>query len=336
MILPGGLARLLAATLLALGLAGCSTAFQPMGPSVEVARMTDAELVAPDGFRLPLRRWAPPEGVPVQGVILALHGFNDYSNAFDGAGRWFAGRGLVTYAYDQRGFGATRNPGIWAGADTMVADLRMAAELLRTRHPIGTPFYLLGESMGGAVILTALAGPRPPRADGAILVAPAVWGFDSMGFLPRTALRLSYAAVPGWVVHPPRELNIQPSDNIEMLRALGRDPLVIKGSRVDALYGLTELMGRAMDACGHLRTPALVLYGRHEQVLPSGPVETAMAELRSSARNRVALYPKGYHMLLRDLSAEVVLADIVHWIGNPSEPLLSGADRTDPALVAAR
>ena len=53
--------------------------------------------------------------VPVRAVILALHGFNDYSNAFEGPGEVWAGHGIATYAYDQRGFGAAPERGLWPG-----------------------------------------------------------------------------------------------------------------------------------------------------------------------------------------------------------------------------
>ena len=45
---------------------------------------------------------------------------------------------------------------------------------MREKHP-GLPLILLGESMGGAVIMAALAEASPPEADGFVLAAPAVW-----------------------------------------------------------------------------------------------------------------------------------------------------------------
>ena len=70
--------------------------------------------------RLPLRRWLP-EGKP-RAVVLALHGFNDYSNAFADAGPVFAAHGIALYAYDQRGFGAAPAPGRWPGSRRLVDD----------------------------------------------------------------------------------------------------------------------------------------------------------------------------------------------------------------------
>ena len=39
-------------------------------------------------------------------VILAVHGFNDYSHAFADFGAYAASQGIAVHAYDQSGFGA--------------------------------------------------------------------------------------------------------------------------------------------------------------------------------------------------------------------------------------
>src|SRR5262249_29202463 len=135
---------------LLLCLSACAPQLQP--PSFEVAQpslATDA-LVMDDGEKLPLRSWLP-EGHP-KAVIVALHGFNDYSQAFAEPAAFWASQGIATYAYDQRGFGATPHRGLWAGDPRMMQDVRQAVALIRARHP-GVPVYLLGESMGGALAL---------------------------------------------------------------------------------------------------------------------------------------------------------------------------------------
>ena len=54
-----------------------------------------------------------------------------------------------------------------------------------------------------------------------------------------------------------------------------------------------------------------------------------VGKLRSSANDNatIGFYPMGYHMLLRDLDADVVLNDIDAWIKAPSQSLPSGADK---------
>src|SRR5712671_3973249 len=183
--------RVFAFFFLATILASCTSAPDPddafpraklaaVGPmsSLSSPQLAGDRLVAADGATLPLRRWLP-EGRP-RAVVLALHGFNDYSNAFAGAGAGWAKNGIATYAYDQRGFGAA--PG-----------------------------------RGGA--------PRPD-VDGVILVAPAVWGRQTMNVLERVGLWLANL-MPAVQFSPALlPVHIQPSDNLPMLRAFNADPLV--------------------------------------------------------------------------------------------------------------
>jgi alpha-beta hydrolase superfamily lysophospholipase len=318
-----------------LALVGCTSTVQslsqPMGPPLGMPLLRDDAVITADGYRLPLRVWRP-EGRTVA-VLLAVHGFNDYANAYANAGPVFARHGILTYAYDQRGFGATREPGVWPGTATLVSDVQTVAGLLLRRHP-GLPLYLLGESMGGAVVMTALADPLPPgsplaRVAGAVLVAPAVWGRETMAPLPRLALAVTNTLVPGIALTAPRELHIRPSDNDEMLRAYGRDPLVIKATRVDAMNGLVALMSDALASAPRFRVPGLVLYGVHDQILPHAAIERMLSSL-PAGRQRIAVYRDGWHMLLRDRQGDVVVDDIVAWIREPSAPLPSGADRRPP------
>ena len=96
-------------------LAGCAPDFAPPGDRHMTPVVADDAIVARDGTRLPLRRWEA-EGAP-RAVIVALHGMSDYSNAFDMPAKVWAKPGITTIAYDQRGFGRSDNPGLWAGAE---------------------------------------------------------------------------------------------------------------------------------------------------------------------------------------------------------------------------
>jgi len=319
--------RLAAAAALSVALlGGCAEHLNPAGPDRAASALTADAITAADGAVLPLRVWRPTDRPP-RAVILALHGMNDYSNAFATVGPALAAHGIVTYAFDQRGFGRGPHPGEWSDRTAMAADTITAARLLAEAHP-GLPLFLLGESMGGAVVIEALTQAPPPAAiAGAILSAPAVWGRDSMGPVQRFALWLTNALVPGLTLTG-RGLEIQPSDNIEMLRALSRDPLVIKETRVDAIHGLVDLMDAAKADTARLPVAVLLLYGEKDQVIPPDPIWDSVAALPRLGRDqRAALYPEGWHMLLRDLQAARVIDDIAAWTADPAAELPSGADR---------
>ncbi|MBT4043133.1 MAG: alpha/beta hydrolase, partial [Rhodospirillaceae bacterium] len=89
--------------------------------------------ITEDGKELPLRIW-PVQDQP-RAVLLALHGFNMYSNYFAEPAAWWAARGITTYAYDQRGFGAAPEARIWGNGDAMAADARAVLALWARRHP---------------------------------------------------------------------------------------------------------------------------------------------------------------------------------------------------------
>ncbi|BBK34105.1 alpha-beta hydrolase superfamily lysophospholipase [Stella humosa] len=305
-------------------LPACAPGYVLPGPSLNEPELEKSELVTADGLRLPMRVWSP--GEEPRAIIVALHGFNDHSTAFEMPAVEWARHGIATYAYDQRGFGSAPNTGRWPGMAALARDAGTAIRLVRARHP-GLPVYLLGESMGGAIAMVALTGADAPPVDGAILVAPAVWGRQTMGLGKRLALATISSTMP-WLTLSGRGLGYRPSDNEDMLRAFSRDPLVIKETRADTVKGLVDLMDAALAASARFRTPALILYGEKDQIVPREPTALMLSRLAGAAdRQRVAVYPEGWHMLLRDLQAQVVWADIRAWIEDPAAPLPSGADR---------
>lgn len=325
--------KLLVSLFLLVSLSACAAQFRVPGPAVTAPALNHDHWVAPDGLKLPMRAWLP-KSTPTA-VVLAVHGMNDYSNFFDEPGHYFAAKGIAAYAYDQRGFGAGSDPGLWSSTEAMADDLRLAAHLVAARHP-GVPLYLLGESMGGAVTMLAVADQPPANVRGVVLSAPAVWGRSTMGVFQRALLWLAYHTVPGATLTG-EGLKITPSDNIEMLRKLSQDPLVIKGTRVDAIHGMVDLMDAAAAAAPRVTVPALVLYGEKDEIIPAEPTWRMIASMPDTGgRQKAAVYPNGYHMLLRDLQARVVLDDIVTWIRDPAAPLPSGADRRAAAVLAER
>ena len=312
-------------------LLACAPKLQPLGPPITDPAFAGNQLMMNDGVALPLRHW-PAEG-KTKAVVLALHGFNDYSKAFEEPAKDWAKAGIETYAYDQRGFGETPYRGLWPGNQRLIEDAKAAAKVLQARRP-DRPFYVLGESMGGAVVMAAAVGPDPIKANGLILVAPAIWGRDSIGWMGSDTLWLFAHSIP-WYTVDGRGLRIEPSDNWDMLRKLARDPLVIKETRVDAVYGLVGLMDLAWAAAPHMPGDSLFLYGGKEQVIDDEAAADMLRRLPQGPLGpRVALYPEGYHMLLRDLNADVVRGDVVAWIMEPADRLPSKADlRAERLLV---
>ncbi|MBT5047025.1 MAG: alpha/beta hydrolase [Rhodospirillaceae bacterium] len=309
----------------------CAPVVRPMGPAVGDPFVSSDALTARDGVTLPLKSWLP--GGKPRAVIVGLHGFNDYSNALALPAAYWADRDIATYAYDQRGFGGAPNRGYWAGTRAMAADLRAAVIAVKQRHP-GVPVHVVGVSMGGAVTMAALSRGPIKGIESAVLVAPAVWGRAHMNVFQRGALWLLSNTMP-WFPLTGEGLNVTPSDNIPMLRALSRDSKIIHETRVDAVKGLVDLMDSAYGAAPSLNgTPILITYGLKDEIVPRAPTQDVMRRLPRTNGNRLALYEGGYHMMLRDTQAEILWNDIAAWILDRGAPLPSGADRRAEALLA--
>ncbi|MEX2299139.1 MAG: lysophospholipase [Dongiaceae bacterium] len=332
------------ATILAVGLAlfaagfagGCAPKLQTIGPDIEAPMLTDDTIVMPDGVALPLRRWLPENGArKPDAVVLALHGFNDYSRAFELPADFWIKAGIATYAYDQRGFGNSEQIGYWPGDERLIEDVNVAVGLLRAEHP-DTPIFLLGESMGGAVAMAVLDAPVQPAIDGVVLIAPAVWGRESQGPIATGALWFFAHTMP-WMKLTGEGLRIVPTDNLDVLLAMQNDPLVLKESRIDAVYGLVGLMDRSVASVPQMGSvPTLILYGANEDVLPSGAVMRTLERLPvlPDDRIRIGIYRSGYHMLLRDLEAAIVWRDVAAWMTDRTQKLPSGADATARRVMA--
>jgi acylglycerol lipase len=308
-------------------LASCATPRVQMNSSIaQPPRLAPDRVIMDDGYELPLTVWRP-EAEP-RAIALALHGFNDYRNAFSDVAPALTAAGIEVYAYDQRGFGETEERGIWPGSERLQQDAAITSELLCQQHP-GLPLYLIGESMGGAVAMTMPENTATSCVAGVVLVAPAVWGWRTMPLWQQSALWLAAHTWPAKKLTG-KGLGIMASDNIEMLRAQGRNPLVIKETRIDTMYGLSELMESALLSSARLTTPALVLYGERDEIIPAQPVCEMLTSLpaRQPASWRLVLYPEGYHMLTRDLQAAVVLEDMVAWLNNQQAALPSNLEVT--------
>ena len=284
---------------------------QPAGPVPLEA------LVMRDGARLALRVWAPAP--PPRAVILALHGFGDHGGNFlvEG-GPLLNEAGILVYAYDQRGFGYSTHRGIWPGVETLAADARTATALIAARHP-GLPLFLLGESMGGAIVSVAAREALPVR--GVILSAPAVLGRRQLPSVVSAAMDGLVFLMPAMAMSASAG-GIAASDNRAALERFGRDPLTIREARLDLVGGVMDSMDAAVAALPECcAAPTLILTGGNDQVIPTRIARRVLQALPPREDRRILHYPDGWHLLLRDAIRARVATDIVTWIADARAPL---------------
>lgn len=119
----------------------------------------------------PCRSWVDNE-VKQTAVVLCIHGLGLNADAFNDFGTRMSQRGVAVYAIDVRGFGSWMRlaNGKALKFASSLDDIKTLLPVLRANHP-GLPVFLLGESMGGAVVLRA-SSLYPELMDGLISSVP--------------------------------------------------------------------------------------------------------------------------------------------------------------------
>lgn len=274
-----------------------------------MTQLNQQTFTASDAETLPVQHWKANQ-VPKANILL-LHGFNEYTGAYERVGQYFSKQGFNVWSYDQRGFGRTRQRTFWVGHERMAQDAREVLALIKQQNP-NQPLYLLGMSMGGAISILAAQEKELP-IEGVVLVAPAVWARVTQPFYQRAALAVARYVAPNWSPSG-KSLGRRASDNNDMLREIWSSPHMIRRSRIATVAGLVDAMDAAYHQSPTVKYETLVLYGDHDEIVPKKPVLDLWQRLPKQGRSEFIAYENGWHMLMRDLQGEKVMGDIIRWI----------------------
>jgi acylglycerol lipase len=253
--------------------------------------------------------WLPTSGRP-RAVIVNLHGLGDHSGLYPNLSAHFPARGMGLYAYDMRGNG--RSPGQRAyvrGWHEYRADLHAFLNLVR-QWEVDVPLFLLGNSLGGLVVLE-YALQYPEGLAGVIAVAAPLGELGVPPILMALG-RLMSRALPRFSLQVGMDLS-----------GLARDPSVVETVLADPLFHrrgtarlsteVTQAISRVQAQAPSFRVPLLVLHGSADRMVPPDGSRRFFANLRHPDRE-FREYPGAYHGLFADLNYREVLEDLERWI----------------------
>lgn len=108
----------------------------------------------------------------LKGLIVTVHGLGLHSGAFTAFAEQAQHEGFGVVSFDVRGFGSYRNDEVYQQLDLQAAlgDIKHILAELRSDY-LKTPIILLGESMGGAIVLR-IAAESPHLVDAVISSVP--------------------------------------------------------------------------------------------------------------------------------------------------------------------
>jgi lysophospholipase len=269
---------------------------------------------AADGVRLRTARWTPTS--PTRGTIAVFGGRGEFIEKYFEVVRDLLSRGFVVAMMDWRGQGGSDRPlrNVWKGHvddfSHFGRDLEaFAGSILEPYCP--RPWFGLGHSMGGSVLLIGAEAGRQPF-DRLILSSPmiAVKGVNHLGptrFLVEAldAMGLGGAFVPGngpdtfWGA--PFEGNVFTSDPVRFAR-VAKLVEAAPGLRLGGpTIGWTHAAFRAMERFGEpnfprrITTPILIVSAGADSVTETAAAERFASRLRAG---RIVVIEGAEHEIL--------------------------------------
>jgi alpha-beta hydrolase superfamily lysophospholipase len=262
------------------------------------------------GLQLFSQSWRAAGEEP-RAVLIVVHGLRDHGSRYGELAEHLVSQGFAVYAFDLRGHG--RSEGVRVHIDSFdeyLSDLGIFLERVRQREP-GKPVFLLGHSMGGAIV-TLFTLEKKPDIRGVVLSAPALKpGADVSKALIATT------KVVGGILPNLKVLELDP-------KQFSRDPAVVKENETDPLIfqegGPARTASRLLSALNtisermeELSVPVLAMHGTADTITdPEG--SKALIQRARSTDKTLKLYDGLYHDLLHEPEKAQVTTEVDKWL----------------------
>jgi lysophospholipase len=295
-------------------------------------RTTEANFNSADGTRLFERRWMPD--VAPRAAVLIIHGYAEHSGRYAWTGEQLAARGFAVEAFDLRGHGRSDGERVLIRSMNEYLD-DVEAALARLRHHVpGVPAFILGHSMGGAILaLYATARlPKPGHEDvRGLIFSGAALGQPN----PPPGIVVRLMLLLGRFTPRIRLISLAAAD-------VSRDPAIVADYDADPLNyrgrmpaGLIAAMIRggrySTHHAGEITLPLLILHGS-EDTLASPGASQKLYDAAGSMDKTLKVYEGLYHEILNEPEKDLVIDDIVRWL---ERQLAKTSTASDPAASAA-
>ncbi|HVK03264.1 MAG TPA: alpha/beta fold hydrolase [Armatimonadaceae bacterium] len=293
-------------------------------PLVPVVREEGA-FPAGDGTALFARSVRPADAGDCWARVCLAPGYGDHGGRYEHVLTHLAEQGVAASVLDFRGQGrAGGRRGYARRWDDYVDDwaLFLAGEAGRWKAAAGLgppPRFLLGHSHGALVtIVAALEGRLPPDVRGVVLTAP----YLRLKMAPPPAkLRLARAAdrVLPWLTVRTDVPEAWMTDDPQMLAADRADPLSLGVATPRWFLATLARQQEALSRAGEFSLPLRVIAGDRDELADSAAARD-FCEAAGSADRSFGHYPELRHEPLRETRRDAILADILAWLRERSEP----------------
>lgn len=264
---------------------------------------------------LPLTNWTSANATKPKAAILCVHALGLSNRAFGPVAKELTNRGFAVYAMDVRGFGAWQHE---FGSETVnfdraMSDVQSMLQLIRLREP-GKPVFLLGESMGGAIVLRA-ACDNSEHLAGVISSAPSAKRYGEAKLTALVALHLFRKPTQPFDIG---EQLAQQATSQEDLREMWKhDPRAKVSLSPIELIKFNKFMIATSKLCNTLdKVPVMVVQGQADRL--AKPQGTYQMYDRINSRDKAMLILGDAEHLIFELptQSKVLLDGVSSWLDN--------------------
>lgn len=268
---------------------------------------------------LPLITWQPADntvdGNAPKAVILCVHALGLESRAFGPFAKKMIAKNFAVYAMDVRGFGAWQSE---YGSETVsfdraIEDIAAILRVIKKRQP-GLPVFLLGESMGGAMVLRA-ASEFGDEMAGVISSVPSAERQGGVKMAVNVAF--NFFKSPNKPFDIGTGIAAQATSIVELRDAWKNDPRARGDLSPIELIKFDLFMKETRKRCALIRTtPIMVVQGMADKLVrPEGTYE--MYHNVNSPDKTMLIIGNAEHLILETPNQSKVLLDgLTAWLDN--------------------
>jgi lysophospholipase len=262
---------------------------------------------------LPLINWQSSD--TPRAAILCVHGLGLENRAFRFFAQEMEKKQFTIYAMDVRGFGAWQSE---YGSETVsfdqtLDDVRAILAIIKQRHP-GLPVFLLGESMGGAIVLRAASEYGVDMA-GVISSVPSAERYGNKKMSAQVAFH--------FLRDPNKPFNIgnqvaQQATSKQSLREIWKkDPKAKQDLSPIELIKFDKFMKETKKRCTAIHdTPVMIVQGMADQLVrPRGTYEM-FDNVRSKDKTMLIIGSAEHLIFETPKQSKVLLDGLASWLND--------------------
>lgn len=253
-----------------------------------------------------VRTWGNAEAASA--VALLVHGLGAHSGWFEAAAKELASRKFFVIAYDQKGFGSRSDKNLQSYKDWISDLVALVSSIKKTHSQL--PFYLMGNSMGGLVVMASSAMVQP---DGIVIFSP---GFDGH---PKTfSLQYKIRSIVSALLSPQKEVALPYGFEIvtrakDVLNWLETDTCKKVAVPGYMLFELLKLSNYVLANLKSVHIPLLMITAGQEKVVNNQVNERLFKRLQAPFKKHVHM-EEAWHDLMFDPQIDEVADEIKKWI----------------------